>query len=413
MKSENTSLLTPRPETCSFRYKSGLVRAAKRVLFHFFLLCSSASFGQTNENVLKSNAVSKQNVEAKNNLINKLDSVSASIEGINKSLESAIDSLDSIAANTASDNAKLAEKDLIAQESMASSTESIMWVSWCTLLVGLIGTGLLAWTLFETRRSAKSAELAANAANLSVEHANDQNNFVRYYHHQETFIKQLSTLAKKHPKEFENILVYIYFYKHCFPKNGPENFNPVFEDTFFVDLDRSLVEMAKLLEMATQSQIQTACLLCYKIILLEYHFRKKIFRDLWSFDDLNSFNSSPKLISFYCEDMTEHGENRKFCLENEPSKTIFERLCVYAKLINDIKELCGDRSGLMFYLCESYTEFKRAESMYFDDNSLSQLYNSDGNVGEINGESVLQFNKMVMAASAYSKGNIPRRNLWA
>jgi len=62
----------------------------------------------------------------------------------------------------------LAEQDLKAQESMARSTVAIVNLSLVSIVLGLIGTFAIIWTLLETRRSVFHSIRAADAAQSAI-----------------------------------------------------------------------------------------------------------------------------------------------------------------------------------------------------------------------------------------------------
>jgi hypothetical protein len=67
------------------------------------------------------------------------------------------------------------ERDIIAQESVADSTASILWWTRVQLLLSGLGIAGLGWTLYESRRAANAAVDSATAAHATVEQARETN----------------------------------------------------------------------------------------------------------------------------------------------------------------------------------------------------------------------------------------------
>jgi hypothetical protein len=67
------------------------------------------------------------------------------------------------------------ERDIIAQESVADSTASILWWTRVQLLLSGLGIAGLGWTLYESRRAANAAVDGATAAHATVEQARETN----------------------------------------------------------------------------------------------------------------------------------------------------------------------------------------------------------------------------------------------
>lgn len=62
-------------------------------------------------------------------------------------------------------------RDLLAQETMASSTQGLLWVSGLQFVTGFLTLIFLGWTILQTRMILRQAELATHAANATLREA--------------------------------------------------------------------------------------------------------------------------------------------------------------------------------------------------------------------------------------------------